>query len=244
MPIPIIPHQATWSLANRSVIHSPFWSGLINQIPLVYIEPVPGDSHLLSEKDIDLFLRSILKGKRDGALDQFFRAIKNYNRPLMVSFMPEFDNPLKPWGIQQEQTLNLYRRAWQYIVRFGNEHQVNNATWIWCPVYPSSLVGYYPGDKYVDWLGFVIVDNPVVAPDRKSHSFCRPLSTPFVTVRMHESYGIRQKPILITRLGSEIGGQQARSWTTEAIEAIQTHYPQIRGILFADKQTCVCTTIS
>ncbi|GAB3219956.1 glycosyltransferase family 2 protein [Spirosoma arcticum] len=230
---PIRVHHLRWPVTSGSTIEIPVRSNLTNQLPLLYLEPTGLRGGL--ETDMRAFLMSILNGERDAALDRFVRDVRTYNRPVLASFMPEFDNSAQPWGLVQECNLVLCQRAWQYVVRFCRERQANTIAWVWCPGLPASLVAYYPGGDFVDWLGFTVVNDPDKAPDNRQHSFAALFQLSYVAVRSHVDYSIRQKPILITRLGSVAGGSAGRRWTTEATELIQERYPQIRGIVFADE---------
>ncbi len=46
-----------------------------------------------AQSDIRMFLSRILRGERDTTLRSFARAVQTNNQPVLVSFMPEFDNP-------------------------------------------------------------------------------------------------------------------------------------------------------
>jgi cellulose synthase (UDP-forming) len=230
---PIRPHHLAWPATPHSAIALPVPSALTREIPLLYIEPTA--LRLGSEASIRAFMQSILRGERDAALVQFSRYVRSYGRPVLASFMPDFDNPNQAWGVVQASNLVLCRQTWQYVVRFCRSQGVDNAAWVWCPSVPSSLVANYPGTDVVDWLGFAVVNDPATAPDQKSHSFAALFQLPHTTVRIHRAYSIRQKPILITRLASAPGGPAARQWTSEAIELIQERYPTIRGIVFTDE---------
>ena len=227
----VIPHHLGWPTTPGAVIDSPDWSRLTSQIPLLYLEPTPTERN--HEADIRAFLTGILRGEHDEALHQFARQIRDYGQPILVSFMPEFDNPARPWGLSQETDLVLYGRAWRHVVRVCREQRAD-AIWVWCPLLPSSIVAHYPGTDAVDWLGFAVVDNPALVPDRKNHSFAALFQLRHTTVRTHPVYDIRQKPVLITRLEPATSGQSARRWTSEALDLMRERYPEIRGVVFAD----------
>lgn len=232
LAVPIIAHHLNWPTMAHSVVRLTPPSGLVNQLPLFYLEPARLPDH--AAVDVRGFLTSILRGERDLALNHFLNEVRAYGNPVLASFMPEFDNPEHPWGSEQATSLLLHRRAWQYIVQFCRRQQDVTIAWVWCPARPSSVVAYYPGDASVDWLGFAVENDPERAADGKSHSFAALFQLPHTTVRTHPSYSIRQKPILITRLNTAPVGQSARRWTTEALELMQERYPTIRGVIFTD----------
>jgi len=229
---PIIPHHVAWPVTPHSAIDLPARSTLTNQLPLLYLEPTPVMDD--AQSDIRMFLSSILRGERDTTLRSFARAVQTNNQPVLVSFMPEFDNPDRVWGLTNASDLALYQRSWQHVVRACRLPGTDLITWVWCPSLPSSVVAYYPGTETVDWLGFAVVNDPARATDGKSHSFAALFQLPHTTVRTHPAYSIRQKPILITRLLSVVPRSWGGQWTTEAIESMQERYPTIRGVVFTD----------
>ena len=227
----IIPHHLAWPVASGSTLHlPPQIKG--NQLPLLYLEPAGVAKG--KNKGVQAFLHSILRGERDATLRYFSHTARAYNKPILVSFMPEFDDPTRPWGLTNAADLTLYQQAWQYVVRRSHEQNAGTITWVWCPTLPSSVVSYYPGTDTVDWLGFPVVNDPARAADGKSHSFAALFQLPHTTVRSHPTYTIRQKPILITRLGLVGSRAEASAWTAEAIEQMRDRYPTIRGVVFTD----------
>ncbi|GAB3796380.1 hypothetical protein GCM10028819_13890 [Spirosoma humi] len=226
----ITPYSVDWPMApNSSIQFSP--RIVDGQLPLLYIRasgrPDTTESH------VRMFLKSIVRGERDAALRRWAQNVRQMQRPVLVSFLPEFDSPAQAYGVQQEASLVLYRQAWQYIVRLCRQQQAQNITWVWCPAQPSTVVTYYPGTAYVDWLGFAVVNNPDLAADHKEHSFAALFQLPNTTVRSHVTYSIRQKPILITRLESVTDNTPDRQWTVDALELMRERYPTIRGVVFS-----------
>jgi cellulose synthase (UDP-forming) len=228
----LLSQHLKWSIGADSGISS--WTAAANTAvtPVLYLEPVIAQG--IAEGEMVNFLNRLIAGRYDGTLQTFTRQIRQFDRPLFICFMPEFDNIGHPWGMNDDRGLQLHSKAWQYIVRFCQQEQVKNITWLWCPSLPSSIVSYYPGSDYVDWLGFQVVDDVDTVADHQSHSFSAHFQLLHSTVRTHPSYSIRQKPILITQLGSAAGGISARRWTNEAVGQLQERYPSVRGVLFRD----------
>ncbi|GAB3727210.1 glycosyltransferase [Spirosoma lituiforme] len=226
----ITPHSVDWPMAANSTIHfSP--RAVDGQLPLLYIRASgPTDT---TERSTQAFLKSIVRGQRDAALRTWAQNVRQMQRPVLISFLPEFDDPAHLYGLRQDTSLGLYRQAWQYIVRVCRQQRATNITWVWCPTQPSTVVTYYPGTTYVDWLGFAVVNNPALAVDHKEHSFAALFQLPHTTVRSHVAYSIRQKPILITRLESVTDNTPDRQWTLDALELMKERYPTIRGVVFS-----------
>ncbi|WP_018618554.1 glycosyltransferase family 2 protein [Spirosoma luteum] len=230
---PIIPYHLNWSIEPQSIVSLPPKLDVLNQLPLLYIEPAGIQAG--SEVAIRTFLLSIIRGERDAALHRFVLETRSYNRFVFASFMPEFDNAARPWGVEQTANLILCRQAWQHIVHYCHDQKATNITWVWCPFLPSTLVTHYPGNGFVDWLGFNVTNDPNQAPDRKSHSFAALFQLSHTAVRTHPAYSIRQKPILITHLTSVAEQPDTTQWTIEAIDLLQERYPTVRGVIFRDE---------
>jgi len=236
---PIIPYHVSWPVASPSELTYPKLGHTVNQLPLFYLEPQGWATD--SNKGIHAFLASIVAGKHNSELMKLVEEAKQFPHPILVSFMPEFDNPGKPWGTDSESNLTLFREVWRYVVRYCQQQGASNLVWVWCPAQPSSLVAYYPGSDYVNWLGFSVVNDPDTAPDGRSHSFAALYQLPHTTVRTHAAYSIRQKPILITRLATKVGESPASTdhWFSDAIEMLQERYPQVRGVVFPDEKSLI-----
>jgi len=226
---PITPYHLAWSTRPASSISFPH-APEPGQLPLFYIEP--DVSVLRTETQTQAFLKSILRGEHDMALREWAKTIRQLDRPVMASFMPEFDNPTHPNSVKQLTGLALYRQTWQYIVRLCRQQQTTNLIWVWCPDQPATVAAYYPGNEFVDWLGFAVVNNPAMAADHKDHSFAALFQLPHTTVRSHALYSIKQKPILITRLESVTDRSPNRQWTIDALEVMEERYPTVRGVVF------------
>jgi cellulose synthase (UDP-forming) len=226
--------------SSRKFITAPAWSVASNQLPLLYLEPSLPETE--TAQHLEHWLQALKKGKRDTVLIDFFNEIKRYRRPVLLSFAPGFDDTTRRWGTDNEKLLSLYRQAWQYVVRFSHERNVNNVTWVWCPAEPSTVISYYPGTAYIDWIGIDVVNDPARAEDHRSHSFASLFQLMHSTIRTHVTYDIRQKPVLLTRLGQPTGlvdSREEKKWLMDALEIIRERYPEIRGMVLSREQAKV-----
>ncbi len=223
------PQLLRWPVLTGGVIDSVVWPKLAGQIPFVSIIPTLSKGH--DEMLMQHFLRQIIDGQHDVLLTRFLAELREANRPVLVSFLPEFDNPARSWGMQRDQSLMLYRQAWQRIVRLSQPQTSPNIAWVWCPTQPATISAHYPGDDCVHWIGLQVVDEPATANDHLSHSFAALFQPLHTTIRSHAAYSIRQKPLLIARLESVSDSLDRGQWTTEALETIRERYPEIRGVI-------------
>ncbi|GAB3567309.1 hypothetical protein GCM10027578_17990 [Spirosoma luteolum] len=210
-------------------IEQPHWSDQPNQLPLLYLEPAPGAA-------LTTFLRAVGRGQYDAQLGRFFGAIATRQQPVLLSFAPEYDDTTRHWGTHREADLILYAQAWRHVVEQSRACGLAGSCWLWCPARSSTIVTYYPGDAWVDWLGLTLIDQPGHSLTAPGHSFGALYQPVHNTIRMHQSYEIRQKPILMTRIQSGLPPDLIKAWFDEGIELIHERYPEVRGLVLSPKQ--------
>jgi len=91
----------------------------------------------------------IIKGKYDKDLDDFFKTIKEFEKPVFIRIGYEFDKKGKYDPVN-------FIGAWKYIVDKFRKEKIENIATVWCACPFSgteSVEKYYPGDEYVDWFG-------------------------------------------------------------------------------------------
>jgi cellulose synthase (UDP-forming) len=227
----IVPQHLSWPVQPGLPITAPRLSGPDTELPLLYLEPTFG-SGPANERAVQTFLEGILAGKYDAPLLRLATQVRTYPGPVLISLMPQFDDPARPWGMTHQFTLLRYRQAWQYVVSFMREHRAHDLCWLWCPAQSNTLVEHYPDEQYVDWLGLPAYDDPATAPDHNPHSFATLFQDMHYAIRMHKTYSIRQKPILITHFGTATPYPVSYDWNLEALSLIKSRYPQVRGVIF------------
>src|SRR5919201_465436 len=100
--------------------------------------------------------------------------------------------------------------AWQRIRRIFDAAGAQNAVWVWCPnatnnpdVSWNSWRNYYPGDKFVDWVGLDGYNWGTTQSWSRWQSFAD------IVRPIYRDYG-RKKPIMIAETASaETGGDKA-----------------------------------
>ncbi|WP_229310898.1 glycosyltransferase family 2 protein [Larkinella soli] len=224
----IIPQHLTFPTNGTTVISDLKWTRSPHDLPLLYLEPdvavSPGDSSLLT------FLSDLRKGKYDPVLTRFADQVKRYDRPVLAAFAPGFDNTAHSWGTLRGHTLFEYQLTFQYLADFYQKAEVKNITWVWCPTHPHTISYYYPGNKYVDWIGLRVVNDPATAPDGESHSFSALYQPLRNAITRSRSYSLRQKPVLITQLETTASNDR-HQWRTQAFSSIYERFTEIRGVL-------------
>ena len=231
----IAPQHLTWTAGAD--LAKPNWPGLPHQLPLLYLEPQwPGPARgRSSEAEIRAFLVQLLTGKHDATLRKLIGEVKAYQRPLLLCFAPGFDDATRPWGTQRSSTLALYQRGYTYLVDFCRQQRVGNVTWIWAFTKPTTLVFFHADPQDIDWLGVNIGGRSPEAAAPPTRSLAAAYQLMHKTIRLHASYVMQKKPVLITRDGAKTGGPSARQWERDAMEVIEDRYPEVRGLVYQDQ---------
>jgi beta-mannanase len=123
--------------AGRSVSWNPAWHLSRNQIPLITLGGLNSGE--------------VLDGTHDRYLTSIGRSVSELGRPVFISYGAEMDGESnRAWVVSP----SAYVSAWRHI------HDLFDGTrtvWVWAPNASAFSRGvaprYYPGDRYVDWIG-------------------------------------------------------------------------------------------
>jgi mannan endo-1,4-beta-mannosidase len=99
----------------------------------------------------------IADGKSDAYITRFAEAVRDFGKPVAISFGHEFNGDWYPWGTTGT-TPSEFVAAWQHIHDLFAAAGAKNAIWIWNPncidAAPDvQLEQYWPGSAYVQWVG-------------------------------------------------------------------------------------------
>ena len=187
-------------------------------------------------------LKRIADGDWDKYITRYARDIKNYGGPVMLRPMHEMDGFWYPWsGTVQTAEGNSpteYKKAWRHIWRvFTYDVKATNVTWVWSVNHVSvpdtsenEIQNYWPGKKFVDWIGFSGFNWGTASPASVWKGFD---SVERDRYRELLRWG---KPIALTEMGApEVGGDKAR-WIKDSFRDIFTRYPRLKMVIWYDKQ--------
>jgi mannan endo-1,4-beta-mannosidase len=102
-------------------------------------------------------VRSIANGASDAYITNFAESVRDFGRPVALSFGHEMNGHWYPWGTTGTTPADFVA-AWRHIHDLFTRAGANNVIWIWNPndIYPVpdvQLKPYWPGSAYVDWVG-------------------------------------------------------------------------------------------
>ena len=146
----------------------------------------------------------------------YARGIVKFGKPLFLSTMREMNAPWFPWGNNQVASKKVWKYMWQI---FEDEGANDYATWVWdiyCPVGNVSDPRYfYPGDKYVDWIGLSAYSLRKMPITAKSFSS-------LVSSTYHEIFRDHaNKPIMIAKFAKTRDKLQAK-WFEDAFDVLKS----------------------
>lgn len=101
-------------------------------------------------------LDNIKSGNSDESIVDLATWIKNADRPVFLRIGYEFD------GSWNDYDPEKFKAAWIYIVKKFDALQVRNVAYVWqsAGINTSNIERWYPGDEYVNWMGYSHFDGP------------------------------------------------------------------------------------
>jgi cellulose synthase (UDP-forming) len=215
-----------------------FPMGLLNDIhrrgavPMITWEPwtclfpeFAKDPKLSKNKRICL---GIYDGKLDFYIKAYARKIREYKHPVFLRYAHEPDNPVYPWSQSGENTPGEYISAWRHVVEVFEHEGVHNVTWVWNPWSHSSIDEYFPGGRYIDWIGLTALNYGTASTDKKWLTF-DDIYLPFRKKAL-----ALKRPIMLAEFGSTSYGGNRAAWMQDALGRIEKHYKEINSVVFFD----------
>jgi hypothetical protein len=176
----------------------------------------------------------IAQGQHDGFIKKFAQGAAEFGKEyggFFFSTMEETNGKWYSWGMNST-FIPAWRHIWQIIEDQGANQYV---TWIWVVYCPEGVPArwaddpelYYPGDKYVDWIGlnaYSIAGNPK--------------ADYMLDVLIDETYrrlfkDHPQKPIMISSFGRTNESGQSR-WLINAYSSIKNSFPAVKAVIYYD----------
>ena len=206
----------------------------LGSVPLVTWEPwlvdFENSAHphldLRDERD-DKGLADVAAGVYDFYVDEWARQAARFERPLLVRFAHEMNDPYRyPWG-PHNNTADEFVLAWRHVVERFRAAGADNVVWVWSPhVAYEGFEWFYPGDAFVDWVATGALNYGTVATWSQWWTFRETFGTHY------EALAAWGKPIMIAELGSlAVGGDRA-AWYRDALTSIPVDYPAVKAVLF------------
>ncbi len=182
------------------------------------------------------FDAAVASGSYDGFLHQWAQAAAAWGHPFYLRFAPEMNGPWEGFspGVNGNTTAD-YVAMWRHVHDLFVQDGAVNVRWVWCPNIDSygstPYAAVYPGDAYVDWVGF---DGYNWGHYDQWHWWTS-LHDVFA-LSYADLTALTSKPIMIGETAStEIGGDKA-AWITEGfLNDIPAYFPRVRAVIWFDE---------
>lgn len=206
---------------------------LAGSIPLITWEPWGGARELVDTLGQGFPLcRQISNGQYDTYMKDFAYILQFLRKPVMIRFAQQPDNPAFPWSEAMGNKPMDYQNAWRYVVQYFIGLGVSNVAWVWQPWKPGAVDKFYPGERYVDWVGVSCLNYGEKDGTGKWLQF-ENLYHPF-----HLKLKSLFKPVLITEMGSTDLGGSRKAWLANALDQVRYFYHEVWGmVLFWSDQS-------
>jgi endoglucanase len=173
----------------------------------------------------------IAAGDADMLIETRALAIKNFGHAVFLRYLWDMNTPasnLSRGACYDPSTDNadgtfsapIFVAAWRHMHEIFSQENVTNVIWVWSPsAAGSDPLPYYPGNAYVDWVGFD-------AYDTTGAGFVSTIAPIYATLA---PIG---KPILLAETGEAAAAQPA--FFQDASTALPAQFPLIDGLIYFD----------
>jgi hypothetical protein len=187
-------------------------------------------------------MTDVSKGVYDVYITQWAQDAKSIGNPIFVRLGHEMNDPYRyPWG-PHNNTAKSFIAAWRHVHNVFVANGATNVIWIWSP-HPAYgyFDAFYPGDKFVDYVGVGTLNYGNVANWSKWWTFKE------IFGKHYDELAVFKKPIMLTELGCLAAGGDRSKWFEEAFDQFTLNYPSVKAILyfhFSDDKTTTQQTLN
>lgn len=204
-----------------------------NVIPIITWEP--WDEAKVEElgfTQTNYYPQQIISGKYDEFIAHWAKGAANYKKPFFLRFAHEMNGSWYPWGNIKDNKPEDYKKMWIHIHDIFKANGADNVIWLWAPnntdAYGNSdsILSYYPGDEYVDWVGYSGFNWGA------SSFISRWVTFDQITAAAYAELKKLDKPIMVTETSSASKGGNKTEWFKETLTKTIPAYPEIKAVVF------------
>jgi hypothetical protein len=203
-------------------------------------------------------LEAVVDGVFDDHIRSWAAGAAEFGKPIFLRWGHEMNGNWYPWGGANNGGGTLdgfgdptkpdgperFVAAYRHIHDIFAEAGADNVLWIWCPNAPfaameqayggnwNAVANYYPGDEYVDWLGFDGYNWGTSAYGQSFNSVWTSFDGIFAASYRELQALNAEKPMMIGEYASTEDGGNKAAWITDAYTRIREDYPQIRAVMW------------
>jgi Glycosyl hydrolase family 26 len=171
---------------------------------------------------------SVINGNQDALITSYADSLKTYGHPVFLRWFWEMNLVNLPRTSGCLGTLGSagYVQAWQHIWTIFQNEGATNVSFVWCPSINGPAFGsaYYPGNAYVDWIGWDGYDRT---------------QSPSATLTQFQPYyaywaAHASKPLVIGETGAT--ADQA-AYLAALTTALPSTMPHVHAVLYYDSKS-------
>lgn len=173
-------------------------------------------------------LGEITSGRWDRLLRRRARDCREFGGPVYLRWAAEFNGAWNPsFGRPHE-----FVAAWRHLVRTFRSAGAANVRFVWCPYASHGWRTYYPGDRFVDWVGMDGYNWGTTRAWSKWESFGE------IFGPLYRDYAGR-KPLMICEVASAESGGSKATWIRDMGAQLAGRFSNVRAVVWfdADKET-------
>ena len=175
--------------------------------------------------------RAIAAGRHDAYLRSLARSIAALGHPVMLRYAWGMYSSRRPGSIPSGVS---FVAAWRHVHQLFGAQGVS-ASWVWSPpadAFARGVDPYWPGDRYVDWIGA----DGFNANGCDGRSGWRDFGRIFKAFYAWGS--LRGKPLIVSETGTVEDptdpGRKA-AWYTDAASTLARSMPLVRAVVYFDQ---------
>jgi hypothetical protein len=183
----------------------------------------------------DASLDATINGSLDSCIRKMAVSLKSVPGTLLLRWGWEMNGDWFPWSGASNGGGSTgqakFRQAWIHTWTIFHQAGATNVKWVWCPNngnYPYR--GFYPGDRYVDWVG---VDGYNWGGN-DWQSMGQILTSGVGGATVYGDYSAK-KPFMIAETGSvedSAAAGRKGSWFDDARNTIKSRFKRIRALVY------------
>ncbi len=170
-------------------------------------------------------LKYIAEGIFDDYIHKVAHNMKDFGGPVYLRFAHEFDNPAYPWSPTGGNTPKEFIRAWRHVYDIFERVGAKNVRWVWNPWKADAMADYFPGQKYVDYIGLTTLNYGSL--NKTGSESLDSIYAPF----REAARALPELKVILAEFGSLGTEADKLAWIGEAKETLILHYPEIVAVV-------------
>ncbi|ALN71874.1 glycoside hydrolase family 26 protein [Aureimonas sp. AU20] len=223
--------QTDKRIGRRPQIHLTYfsWEDAWATAPSTRQDLKEGRIPLINWEPFDVEFKDIADGMYDDMVAKRADEAKALGTRFFLDFAAEM-NEEEGWGGHDPK---LYVQVFRHIHDIFIERGATNVVWVWCPNNVDSpgqpeALRYYPGNRYVDWVGIDGYNWGTSDPDQEWESFYE------VFEDLYAKLAATGKPVMIGETASDERGGDKAKWIAEIVPTLRSRFPAVKAMIWFD----------